>query len=99
MNPVSGYSTKAAKTQSSVLDLDPSISDQKALSMPSFTVTQVLVDVLAERGGGKRENLLAQKIPQLANRRIAYLLTVPILSGQSRFLTYKTSKNRDVPIF
>ena len=44
---------KTTKNQLSTLDLDPSTSDQKALSMPSFVVTQVLVDVLAERGGGK----------------------------------------------
>ena len=32
-------------------DLNPSASDQKALSLPSFTVTQTLVNLLAEGGG------------------------------------------------
>ncbi|XP_028516065.1 probable E3 ubiquitin-protein ligase HERC1 isoform X2 [Exaiptasia diaphana] len=32
-------------------DYDPSSSDQRALSLPSFVVTQALVDLLAEAGG------------------------------------------------
>ena len=32
-------------------DLNPLASDQKALSLPSFTVTQTLVNLLAEGGG------------------------------------------------
>lgn len=37
-------------------DVNPSASDQKALSLPSFSVTQTLVNLLAERTG-KRERL------------------------------------------
>ena len=32
-------------------DLNPSASDRKALSLPSFTVTQTLVNLLADGGG------------------------------------------------
>lgn len=34
-------------------DVNLSASDQKALSLPSFTVTQTLVNLLAERAGMK----------------------------------------------
>jgi hypothetical protein len=34
-------------------ECDPLTSDQKALSLPSFVVTQALVDLLAEAGGMK----------------------------------------------
>ena len=32
-------------------DVNPPTSDHKALSLPSFTVTQTLVNLLAEKGG------------------------------------------------
>lgn len=32
-------------------DVSPSASDHKALSLPSFSVTQTLVNLLAEKGG------------------------------------------------
>jgi len=35
-------------------DYDPSSSDQRALSLPSFVVTQALVDLLAEAGGEEK---------------------------------------------
>ena len=49
---LTGLSTGEAHKNSKVKrDASPSASDHKALSLPSFSVTQTLVNLLAEKGG------------------------------------------------
>lgn len=49
---LTGLSTGEAHMNSKVKrDVSPSASDHKALSLPSFSVTQTLVNLLAEKGG------------------------------------------------
>ena len=63
-------------------------------NVPKFTLAQLQAKELPDGvNSGKKE------VKKKASYKLPYLPSVPILSGSSRFTTFKTAKNRDVPIF
>ena len=86
-------SDKQPLRQHGALHLDPSASDQKALSMPSFTVTQALVDLLAVGGGKGLEHDLSNSINTISKYFSVLCWLPPNILGSESWHQHFLSEN------